>query len=214
MPSFLNTLARWCSTVLGLMNSCAAMSVFEAPAAARSATPASRGVRSKDDSGLRARCEAMIDDGERAEAHYQEAVSQLQRCRAVVDLARTHLLFGQWLRRARRRRDARRELRTAYDMFEAMGAKDFAASAAAELRATGEPAPPRTQVSTPDLTPQEARVAGLAAEGVTTNQIAAQLFISPRTVDYHLGKVFRTLGISSRGQLARHLTVGAVATGR
>jgi DNA-binding CsgD family transcriptional regulator/tetratricopeptide (TPR) repeat protein len=164
--------------------------------------------------GVRARCEALLADGDRAEEAYLEAIRHLEHSHGAVDLARCHLHYGQWQRRAKRRRDARRELRTAYDMFEAMGAKDFAASAAAELRATGEPAPPRTQVSTPDLTPQEARVAGLAAEGVTTNQIAAQLFISPRTVDYHLGKVFRTLGISSRGQLARHLTVGAVATGR
>jgi DNA-binding CsgD family transcriptional regulator len=91
-------------------------------------------------------------------------------------------------------------------MFDAMGAEQFAAHAAAELRATGEPIRPRTSPGTLDLTPQEARVAGLAAKGVTNNEIAAQLFISPRTVDYHLGKVFRTLGVSSRGQLGRHLT--------
>jgi DNA-binding CsgD family transcriptional regulator len=87
-----------------------------------------------------------------------------------------------------------------------MGAAEFAARAAGELRAAGEPGRPRTPPDTVDLTPQEARVASLAAEGVTNNQIAAQLFISPRTVDYHLGKVFRTLGVSSRGQLGRHLT--------
>jgi DNA-binding NarL/FixJ family response regulator len=99
-------------------------------------------------------------------------------------------------------------------MFDAMGAEEFAARAASELRATGEPGRTRTPPGNLDLTPQETRVASLAAEGVTNNQIAAQLFISPRTVDYHLGKVFRTLGVSSRGQLARHLTASPEAAGR
>jgi DNA-binding CsgD family transcriptional regulator len=156
--------------------------------------------------GVRARCAALLADGDRAEEAYLEAIGHLEHSHAAVDLARAHLHYGQWQRRTKRRRDARGELRTAYDMFDAMGAEEFAARAAAELRATGEPARPRTPASTLDLTPQEARVAGLAAEGVTSNQIAAQLFISPRTVDYHLGKVFRTLGVSSRGQLARCLT--------
>ena len=156
--------------------------------------------------GVRALCAALLADGDRAENAYLDAIGQLERCRAAVDLARAHPLYGQWQRRAKRRRDARGELCTAYDMFDAMGAEELAACAAAELRAAGEPARPRTPASTLDLTPQEARVAGLAAEGVTNNQIAAQLFISPRTVDYHLGKVFRTLGVSSRGQLARLLS--------
>ena len=156
--------------------------------------------------GVRARCAALLADGDRAEEAYLEAISHLEQSVATVDLARAHLHYGQWQRRAKRRRDARAQLRTAYDMFDAMGAEEFAASAAAELRATGEPALTRTPPSTLELTPQETRVASLAAEGVTNNQIAAQLFISPRTVDYHLGKVFRTLGISSRGQLTRHLT--------
>jgi DNA-binding NarL/FixJ family response regulator len=115
------------------------------------------------------------------------------------------LQYGEWLRRRKRKRDARAELRTACDMLEAMGAKGFAARAAAELRATGERARPRTPAATADLTPQEARVAGLAAECETNNQIAAQLFISPHTVEYHLSKVFAKLGVSSRSQLARRM---------
>jgi DNA-binding CsgD family transcriptional regulator len=152
--------------------------------------------------GLRARCAALIDDGERAEEHYQEAVSQLQRSRAVVDLARTHLLFGQWLRRARRRRNARSELRTAWDMFTAMGAEGLAAQAATELRATGERARARSPETSFDLTPREAGVADLAAAGASNTDIAAQLFISPSTVEHHLASVFRKLGITSRIQLA------------
>jgi DNA-binding CsgD family transcriptional regulator len=159
--------------------------------------------------GLRARCAALIDDGERAEEHYQEAVSQLQLCRAVVDLARTHLLFGQWLRRARRRRDARRELRTAWEMFSAMGAEGFAEQAATELRATGERTRARSPESSFDLTPREAGVADLAAAGASNTDIAAQLFISPSTVEHHLASVFRKLGITSRTQLARLRPVNA-----
>ena len=107
--------------------------------------------------GLRARCAALIDAGEHSEEHYREAVSQLQQSRAMVDLARAHLLFGQWLRRARRRRDARRELRTARDMFTAMGADGFAEQAATELRATGERARARSPETAFDLTAARSR---------------------------------------------------------
>jgi DNA-binding CsgD family transcriptional regulator len=155
--------------------------------------------------GIRSRCAALLDDGEGAEASYQGAIDHLERGRAAVELARTHLQYGEWLRRRKRKHDARRKLRTACDMLEAMGAKGFAARAAAELRATGERARPRTLAASADLTPQEARVAGLAAEGETNNQIAAQLFISCRTVEYHLSKVFAKLGVSSRAQLARRM---------
>lgn len=155
--------------------------------------------------GLRARCEALVDEGGNAEDAYRESISQLKQSRAVVDLARTHLLYGQWLRRAKRRRDARHQLRTAHDMFTAMGADGFAEQAATELRASGERTRARDPGTTFDLTPQEADVAELAAEGSSNKDIAAQLFISPRTVEYHLGKAYRKLNVTSRGQLARRL---------
>jgi DNA-binding CsgD family transcriptional regulator len=150
--------------------------------------------------GLRARCQALLADGNGAEA-YAEAISQLQRSHAALDLARAHLLYGQWLRRSKRRLDARRQLRTAHAMFQNIGAERFADQAASELRASGERARPRTPETELDLTPQETRVATLAADGATNSEIAAQMFISPGTVEYHLAKVFRKLGITSRTQL-------------
>jgi DNA-binding CsgD family transcriptional regulator len=161
--------------------------------------------------GLRARCEALVAEGADAEGCYLESISQLKRCRMAVDLARTHLLYGQWLRRAKRRRDARHQLRSAHDMFAAMGADRFAEQAAAELRATGERARARTPETALDLTPQETRVADLAAAGGSDSEIAAQLFISPSTVDYHLRKVFRKLNVTSRTQLAGRLLTGPAA---
>lgn len=155
--------------------------------------------------GIRARCQALLDEDENAEAAYLEAIRQLRESRAVVDLARAQLLYGQWLRRAKRRRDARRHLRVAEDMFQGMGATGLAEQARNELRATGEKTRTRTPGAELDLTPQEARVAKLAATGSTNNEIAEQLFISPSTVDYHLAKVFRKLGVRSRAQLAHHL---------
>jgi DNA-binding CsgD family transcriptional regulator len=155
--------------------------------------------------GKRSRCAALLSNGDRAERAYREALGHLENTCAALEVARTHLLYGQWLRRAKRRRDARRELRAAYDMFDKMGAAGFAARTATELSATGERARSRTPATTFDLTPQEARIAGLAADGETNNQIAAELFISPRTVEYHLSKVFRKLGVTSRAQLARNL---------
>jgi DNA-binding CsgD family transcriptional regulator len=154
---------------------------------------------------VRARCQAVLDDGTDVEDAYAEAISQLERCRAVLDLARAHLLYGQWLRRARRRRDARGQLRAAHGMFQEMGADGFTQQAAGELRATGERARSRAPDTEFDLTPQEARVANLAAEGSANSEIAAQLFISPSTVEYHLSKVFRKLGVTSRSQLASQL---------
>jgi DNA-binding CsgD family transcriptional regulator len=155
--------------------------------------------------GIRARCQALLDEGGQAEAAYLEAISQLERSRAAVDLARAHLLYGQWLRRGRRRRDARIQLRAADDMFRAMGAGVFAEQAGGELRATGERARKRTPDTERNLTPQEARIAGLAAGGATNSEIAEQLFLSASTVDYHLGKVFRKLGVRSRTELAHQL---------
>ncbi len=155
--------------------------------------------------GLRARCLALISAGERAEQAYVEAISRLEHSRAAVDLARAHLLYGRWLRRAKRRQDARHQLRSAEAMYDAMGADGFAAQARDELRATGERARSRIPGTEFDLTPQESRVANLAAEGSTNSEIAEQLFISASTVEYHLGKVFRKLGVRSRSQLVHQL---------
>ena len=163
--------------------------------------------------GLHARCEALLAEGAEAEGYYLESISQLKRCRMAVDLARAHLLYGQWLRRAKRRRDARHELRTAHDMFAGIGADRLAEWAAAELRATGERARARTPETAFDLTRQETRVADLAAAGASDSEIAAQLFISPSTVDYHLRKVFRKLHVTSRTQLTGRLGSGSGTDG-
>jgi DNA-binding CsgD family transcriptional regulator len=158
--------------------------------------------------GLRARCAALLTDGAEAEDSYREAISQLERCPMAPDLARAHLLYGQWLRRGKRRRGARSELRTAHDLFAGMGALRFADLAAAELSAAGEHARARTPETLSTLTPQESRIADLTADGASNSEIAAQLFISPSTVDYHLRKVFRKLNVTSRTQLAGRLKSG------
>ena len=138
-----------------------------------------------------------------AEPLYQEAIARLERCRAAPQLARAHLVYGEWLRRQRRRRDARARLRTAHEMFTSIGAEAFAERARAELLATGEHARQRTAGTEDELTPQEAQIARLVSQGESNRDIAAQLFLSPSTVDYHLRKVFRKTGVTSRTQLAR-----------
>jgi DNA-binding CsgD family transcriptional regulator len=158
--------------------------------------------------GLRARCAALLAEGADAEDAYRESISQLERCQMAVDLARAHLLYGQWLRRAKRRRGARAELRTAHDMFARMGAERFAELAAAELRATGEHTRAQIPETANALTPQESRIADLTAAGASNSEIAAELFISPSTVDYHLRKVFRKLDVTWRTQLAGRLQAG------
>jgi len=152
--------------------------------------------------GAEARSRALVSNGAAAESRYREAIDRFGRTRLRLDLARAHLIYGEWLRRERRRRDAREQLGRAYEIFDSAGAAAFAERARIELRATGGHA--RQQAAeTPDtLTAQEALIARLAGEGASNPEIAAQLFISPATVAYHLRKVFTKLSISSRNQLA------------
>jgi DNA-binding CsgD family transcriptional regulator len=154
--------------------------------------------------GIEARCRALLAAGPVAEGLYREAIERLGSTRVRAELARAHLLYGEWLRRERRRLEAREQLRIAQELFDAFGMEAFAARARVELRATGERARKRTPETFDDLTPQEAQISRLAAEGARNQEIAAQLFISPSTVDYHLRKAFRKLGVKSRTQLARH----------
>jgi DNA-binding CsgD family transcriptional regulator len=157
--------------------------------------------------GLRARSRALLSQGEEAEQGYREAISRLGRTRMRLDLARAHLLYGEWLRRERRRADAREQLRTAHRMHDAMGAEAFAERARRELRATGETARKRTVPSRhQELTPQEAQIARMARDGLSNPEIGTRLFISAHTVQYHLRKVYTKLGISSRSQLDRSLS--------
>jgi DNA-binding CsgD family transcriptional regulator len=151
--------------------------------------------------GTEARSRALLSDGAEADALYQEAIERLGRSRVAVHLARAHLVYGEWLRRQQRRIDARDHLRTAHDMFGRFGAEAFAERAHRELQATGETVRKRTVETRDVLTSQEAQVARLAAAGHTNPEIGAQLFISPRTAEYHLHKVFSKLDISSRRQL-------------
>ncbi|HKC28758.1 MAG TPA: LuxR C-terminal-related transcriptional regulator [Jatrophihabitans sp.] len=152
--------------------------------------------------GLAARSHALLADNEGAHDLFAEAIERLSRTRMAVDLARAHLLYGEWLRRQPRRMDARRELRIAHEMFTDFGMEAFAERARVELEATGEHARARTTDTLDQLTPQEAQIARLVARGSTNREIAAQLFISPSTVEYHLHKAFRKLGVRSRTELA------------
>ncbi len=155
--------------------------------------------------GIEARSRALLSEGTVADRLYREAIDRLGRSRAALELARARLLYGEWLRRDRRRIDARHQLRLAHDMFTSMGAEAFSARAGRELLATGETARKRTDEVRDDLTAQELQIAHLARDGLSNAEIGARLFISPRTVEYHLHKVFTKLGIASREHLHRAL---------
>jgi DNA-binding CsgD family transcriptional regulator len=156
--------------------------------------------------GIEARVRALLSEGEVAESLYRESVAHLSGPRVRLELARTHLLYGEWLRRERRRLDARKHLRTALEAFTGMGTEAFARRAERELLATGERARKRTVDTLDQLTPQEEQIARLAAKGTTNREIAAQLFITQSTVEYHLRKVFRKLDVKSRTQLAHRIS--------
>src|SRR6478736_5528208 len=157
-------------------------------------------------SGIEARVRALLSEDETAESWYSESITHLARTRVRFELARTHLLFGEWLRRERRRLDAREHLRTALEMFSGMGTEAFAGRAERELLATGERARRRTVDTLDQLTPQEEQIARLAASGTTNREIAARLFITQSTVEYHLRKAFRKLDVKSRTQLAHRIS--------
>jgi DNA-binding CsgD family transcriptional regulator len=148
--------------------------------------------------GLEARSRALLSGGTEAERCYAEAVERLGRTKLRPELARAHLLYGEWLRRQLRRSDARHQLRSAYELFTVIGAEAFAERARSELLATGEKVRRREVDTQNQLTPQEEHIARLARDGRTNPEIAAELFISARTVEWHLRKVFTKLGIASR----------------
>jgi DNA-binding CsgD family transcriptional regulator len=160
--------------------------------------------------GVEARSRALLSAGQTAEALYGEAIQRLRRTPARVDLARAHLLYGEWLRREGRRSKARDELRIAHEMLEAIGLSAFSDRAARELAATGERVRRRSPEARDDLTERESQIARLAAEGFSNRQIGEQLYISHRTVGYHLGKVFTKLDVDNRAQL--HAVLGEAAT--
>src|SRR4051794_1176433 len=158
--------------------------------------------------GIQARCRALVSEGESAERLHREAIERLSRTRLRPELARAHLLYGEWLRREDRRVDAREPLRTAHDMLVAIGMEGFAERARKELQATGEKVRKRTVETRDDLTAQERQIARLAGDGLSNPEIGARLFLSPRTVEWHLRNVFNKLGIHSRRDLANVLPRG------
>jgi DNA-binding CsgD family transcriptional regulator len=162
---------------------------------------ATRGRESDWALGITARSQALIGEGPEAEALYLEAIERLSRTGVQVEVARAHLLYGEWLRRAGRRVEARRELRVASEAFVAIGLEGFAERAQRELLATGETVRKRSVETFDELTPQEAEISRLAGAGYTNPEIGVRLFLSRRTVEWHLRNVFCKLGISSRRQL-------------
>ena len=161
--------------------------------------------------GIEARSRALLSDGDAADTLYREAIQRLGRTTIRVQLARAHLVYGEWLRRERRRREARQQLRTAFEMLSSMGAQPFADRAERELLATGEHARKRRDETREDLTPQEAQIARLAREGLSNAEIGARIFVSQTTVAYHLRNIFAKLNIASRHQIAAVLPDGSNA---
>jgi DNA-binding CsgD family transcriptional regulator len=155
--------------------------------------------------GIGARSQALMSNDEAAEPFYREAIERFERTRMKLELARTQLVYGEWLRRRHRRIDARPQLRVAYETFDAMGASLLANRARREALATGGTLPRARNRLVVELTAQETVVGRLASEGLTNRQIATQMFLSPHTVDFHLRKVFQKLDIKSRGQLTCEL---------
>jgi DNA-binding CsgD family transcriptional regulator len=153
--------------------------------------------------GVEARSRALVSEDEVAEPLFGEAIDRLGRTRVRGELARAHLLYGEWLRRERRRRDAREQLRTAHEMFMTMGMEAFAERAARELQATGQRLSSRTAETSGELTAQEAQIVRLVREGLSNSEVGARLFLSPRTVEWHLRRIFNKLQITSRKQLLR-----------
>ncbi|MEV1078735.1 AAA family ATPase [Streptomyces sp. NPDC050211] len=154
--------------------------------------------------GIEARSRALLSEGAEAESHYLNAIDRLSRTSIRGELARAHLLYGEWLRRSRRRQAAREQLRMAHELFAAMGMEGFTQRAARELAATGENVRKRTVSTKSELTPHETQIVRFVREGLTNPEIAARLFISPRTVEWHMRKIFTKLGITSRRQLQAH----------
>jgi DNA-binding CsgD family transcriptional regulator len=157
--------------------------------------------------GVAARSRALLSEGDEAEGLYQEAIARLGRTRLRPELARTHLLYGEWLRRENRRVDARARLRTADQLCTGIGMEAFAERAQRELQATGETVRKRVAETRDDLTAQERQIAQMAGSGLSNPEIGARLFLSPRTVEWHLRKVFAKLKISSRRELTNALPV-------
>jgi DNA-binding CsgD family transcriptional regulator len=161
-------------------------------------TERTRVTRSRWSLGIEARVRALMSEGETADRAYRDSIHHLGRTRLRPELARGHLLYGEWLRREGRRADAREQLRTAHEMLAAIGIEAFAERARRELLATGEKVRKRTVDKRDELTGQERQIAGLARDGLSNPEIGARLFLSSRTVEWHLGKVFAKLGITSR----------------
>jgi ATP/maltotriose-dependent transcriptional regulator MalT len=164
--------------------------------------------------GIEARIRALLSLGDVADSLYRESIDRLDRTPVRAEnSARSRLLYGEWLRRERRRIDARHQLRAAHQMLEAMGIKAFAERARRELLATGETARKRTVQTRDELTDQETQIARFAREGLSNPEIGARLFVSPRTLKYHVRKVFTKLDLSSRNVLSRALPSDATASG-